>query len=95
LLAKKKGSTGVTGTCTALIFSLRLSGGLTRIQLYIFCSKSWLMVNGLCFVALPYPSSKFMINDLVVIFVHFAAKNIQFAIFNFRFQLVRIRIYGG
>jgi len=26
LFAKKKGSTGGTGTCTALIFSLRLSG---------------------------------------------------------------------
>jgi hypothetical protein len=26
LLAKKKGSTGGTGTCAALLFSLRLSG---------------------------------------------------------------------
>jgi len=66
LFAKKKGSTGGTGTCTALIFSLRLSGGLTRFQLYIFCSKNWLMVNGFCFVALPYPNSKFMISDLAI-----------------------------
>ena len=31
-----------------------------------FFSKSWLMVNGLCFVALPYPNSNFMINDLAI-----------------------------
>jgi hypothetical protein len=66
LLAKKKGSTGGTGTCTALIFSLRLSGGLTRFQLYIFCSKNWLMFNGLCFVAYLIPNSNFMISDLAI-----------------------------
>jgi hypothetical protein len=38
--------------------------GLTRIQLCIFCSKSWLMVNGLCYVALPYPNTNYAINDL-------------------------------
>jgi hypothetical protein len=57
LLAKKKGSTGGSGTCAALIFSLRLSGGLTRIQRYIFFLKE--LADDEWFVFCGFTLSKF------------------------------------
>ena len=62
LFAKKKGSTGGTGTCTALIFSLRLSGWPNPNSAIYFLLEELTDGDGLCSVALPYPNfnSSFM-----------------------------------
>jgi hypothetical protein len=57
LLAKKKGSTGGTGTCAALLFSLRLSGWpYPNSAMYFFLEE---LADGEWFVFCSFTLSQF------------------------------------